>query len=338
MDRPLRILLLGGDAALWLGVSSSLGSRSSQIVVPGDIAEGDLRTAARDMDVVVVVIDHTAADPCAPLRLVKQARLERRSVVIASASDQRTAAEALGLGLAGYVVRGCAPGRLAAAIAQVADGGAFYDAPAAAVMHNTGDAQATGSMMSAARALASALELKDTYTGGHAERVTLLAIRMAKTALLEDAIPSEALEAGFLLHDVGKIGIPESILNKPGGLSETERLVLNTHPILGERIVAPLGFPESVRQVIRHHHERWDGLGYPDGLAGYDIPGAARLFSIADSIDAMTSVRPYRMPVSFEEAVEEIVRHAGTQFDPDLALLAREVFLNTPINLDLNAV
>lgn len=336
MKGPLRILLIGGDAALWVGISSSLGSRSSQIVVPGTITKAELTTTARDIDVVVVVADHTEADPCASLRLVKEAHLERRAVVIAGAADQRTAAEALGMGIAGYVVRGSAAEQLATAITQVSEGGAFYDAPAAAVLHNSEDAQATGSMMSASRALASALELKDTYTGGHAERVTLLAVRLAHAALLEDAMPSEALEAGFLLHDVGKIGIPESILNKPGQLSDTERRVLNTHPILGERIVAPLGFPESVRQVIRHHHERWDGLGYPDRLAGTQIPGAARLFSIADSLDAMTSIRPYRMPVPFEEAMDEIVAQAGTQFDPDLAHLAREIFLHAPI--DLNSV
>jgi HD-GYP domain-containing protein (c-di-GMP phosphodiesterase class II) len=219
------------------------------------------------------------------------------------------------------------------AISQVAGGGAFYDAPAASVLHGNEDAQAMGSMMSAARALASALELKDTYTGGHAERVTHMAIRLARAALLEDAMPSEALEAGFLLHDVGKIGIPESILNKPAGLTDTERRVLNTHPILGERIIAPLGFPVCVGQVVRHHHERWDGTGYPDRLRGEDIPGAARLFSIADSIDAMTSIRPYRLPVTFEEAVNEIKSHAGTQFDPDLAMLASEVFLDSAIRL-----
>jgi HD-GYP domain-containing protein (c-di-GMP phosphodiesterase class II) len=142
------------------------------------------------------------------------------------------------------------------------------------------------------------------------------------------------MEAGFLLHDVGKIGIPESILNKPGGLSDTERRVLNTHPILGERIVAPLGFPISVGHVIRHHHERWDGGGYPDGLAGEAIPGAARLFSIADSIDAMTSIRPYRRPVTFEAAIDEVMAQAGAQFDPTLAALAREVFADTTIHLN----
>ena len=334
MSRPLRILLIGGDTAMWVGLSSALRSRSSQIVVPNGLEESELLHASKDIDVVVVVTNHAESDPCAMLRSIRRARLQRRTVVIASASDQRTAAEALGMGVGAYILRGTTSDRLAMAISQVAEGGAFYDAPAAAVLHGVEDAQSAGSMMSAARALASALELKDTYTGGHAERVTLLAVRLAHAALLDDALPNEAMEAGFLLHDVGKIGIPESILNKPDRLTDTERLVLNTHPILGERIIAPLGFPDCVREVIRHHHERWDGGGYPDGLAGRDIPGAARLFSIADSFDAMTSIRPYRMPLPFEDAMDEIVSHAGTQFDPELALLAREVFLSAPVHLD----
>jgi ribonuclease P protein subunit RPR2 len=337
MPRSIRILLLGGDASLWVGLSAALGSGSSQIVVPNDIDPQDLRIASKDIDVVVAVIKHAEADPCAPLRLIRQVNLERRTVVIASAADQRTAAEALGMGVGGYVLRGASAERVATAVTQVAGGGAFYDAPAAAVLHGVEDTRTSGGMMSAARALASALELKDTYTGGHAERVTLLSVRLSQAALLEDAMPSEAMEAGFLLHDVGKIGIPESILNKPGTLTDPERRVLNTHPILGERIVAPLGFPECVRQVIRHHHERWDGSGYPDGLSGADIPGAARLFSIADSIDAMTSIRPYRRPVTFEEALDDVMLHAGSQFDPQLALLAREVFLDTPIHLHANS-
>ena len=333
MAHLIRILLLGGDSALWVGLQSALGSRSSQIVVPKDISADDLAGTARNIDVVVVVTNHSDPDPCAPLRLIRKAHLERRTVVIANASDQRTAAEALGMGIGGYVIRGASAKRIADAVCQVSEGGAFYDAPAASVLHSTEDALVTGGMMSAARALASALELKDTYTGGHAERVTHMAIRLAHAALLEDAMPSEAMEAGFLLHDVGKIGIPESILNKPDKLSDTERRVLNTHPILGERIVAPLGFPDCVQNVIRHHHERWDGGGYPDRLKGEDIPGAARLFSIADSIDAMTSIRPYRMPVTFDEAVEEVMRHAGTQFDPNLALLARDVYMESSVTL-----
>lgn len=187
--------------------------------------------------------------------------------------------------------------------------------------------------MAAARALASALELKDTYTGGHAERVTALAMRLARAADLDTESPADALEAAFLLHDVGKIGIPDSILTKPGVLTDTERRVLNVHPILGERIVEPLEFPDCVRRVIRHHHERWDGRGYPDGLSKTQIPRAARVFAIADVIDAMTSIRPYRKPVTFEAAIQEVLRHAGTQFDPALAALAEATFLDSPVEV-----
>ena len=335
MSRAMRIVLIGGDAAMWVALSRTLGARSSQIVLPGDVSLGDLVSASREIDVLVVVTSPADQDPCATLRLVKAARLERRTVVVAGAADQRTAAEALGMRVGAYVMRGSSMERLARAIEQVADGGAFYDAPAAAVLNAGSDISDTGGMMSASRALASALELKDTYTGGHAERVTLMAVRLAKAALLDDAMPNEAMEAGFLLHDVGKIGIPESILNKPHSLTEAERRVLNTHPILGERIIAPLGFPDCVRHVIRHHHERWDGGGYPDGLKGTAIPGAARLFSIADSIDAMTSVRPYRQPVTFEEALDDVLANAGGQFDPDLAQLAYEVFLKTPSEMQI---
>jgi ribonuclease P protein subunit RPR2 len=335
MTRRLRILIVGGDASLWVALSTELPG-SSQIVVPTEIDAATLKSAAKGIDVVLVVTDHASPDPCEPVRTVREAGLERRAIVIASEADQRTAAESLGLGIAGYVVRGTSARQIAAAVSQIAEGGAFYDAPAAAVLQRSSDTRTTGTMMSSARALASALEFKDTYTGGHAERVTSMAIRLARVALHQDALPSEALEAGFLLHDVGKIGIPESILNKPDRLTDTERRVLNTHPILGERIVAPLGFPPVVRQVIRHHHERWDGTGYPDGLAGNDIPVAARIFSIADSIDAMTSIRPYRFPVTFAGAVQEVMANSGIQFDPALCLLARDAFLISadPIHLE----
>ena len=333
-EKRLRILLVGGDTALWVGLSATLGDRSSQIFVPRDLDAAALEAAAADIDVIVVVTDAAHPDPCEPLRLIKAAGLGRRAMVLADGEDHRTAAEALTMGIAGYVRRGASPHHLARAITQVADGGAVFDAPAAEVITSQ-QAQGTvpNNLMAAARALASALELKDTYTGGHAERVTALAMRLAKAADMDDAVPNEALEAAFLLHDVGKIGIPDSILTKPGGLTDTERRVLNIHPILGERIVAPLGFPDCVRQVIRHHHERWDGLGYPDGLARTDIPVAARIFAIADVMDAMTSIRPYRKQVSFEDAVAEVIRHAGTQFDPALAALAEETFLDSPVEV-----
>ena len=324
---------------MWVALSSTLGSRSSQIFVPEGIDPDSLEMAARDIDVIVIVTKPGADDPAAPLRMVRKIGLQRGTVVIADGNDQKTAAEALALGIGGYVVRGSDASRLANAISEVAERGVSYAAPAADVLHHqletTESFAPSGEMnaMNAARALASALELKDTYTGGHAERVAALAMRLARAAMMDGALPDQSLEAAFLLHDVGKIGIPETILTKPGGLTDTERRVLQTHPILGERIIAPLGFPRVVADVIRFHHERWDGRGYPDGLEAEEIPPAARLFAIADAIDAMTSLRPYRRPLPFEQAVQEVLDNAGSQFDPDLCRLVGEVFLEGPAAL-----
>ena len=332
--KPLRILVIGGDASVWVGLSSTLGSRVSQIFVPPHVDLPSLTSMGADIDAVVVVAQAEDPDPCAPLRMLQAVGLAGRTVMVASGDDGRTATEALSYGIGAYVVRGSDPHRISSALTQVAAGGVFYDAPAATAMTSPNKIRPSSvGSMSAARALATALELKDSYTGGHAERVTAMAMRLARAAGLEDAEPSDELEAAFLLHDVGKIGIPESILGKPGRLTDTERRVLQTHPILGERVVAPLGFPECVRHVVRHHHERWDGRGYPDGLAGPDIPGPARIFALADVIDAMTSFRPYRAPLTLEEAVREILKNAGTQFDPALSALAEEVFLGDTVDL-----
>ena len=329
-QQPVRILLLGADASMWVGLSATLGARSSQIFVPKEIDLESISAAATSVDVVVLVLSGAGPDRLHPLHLIGQAGLEKRTIVLAQPEDQRVASDAILLGVAGFLQYGCSAERLATAIEHVTAQGVFYDASGAAELHSrigmTGGGNGP-SNLGAAKALASALELKDTYTGGHAERVSWLALRLARVAMIEDALPSEALEAAFLLHDVGKIGIPESILNKPAGLTDTERRVLETHPMLGEKVVAPLGFPDVVRHVIRHHHERWDGAGYPDGLAGTDIPAAARLFSIADVLDAMTSIRPYRKPVSFRAAVDEIKAHAGSQFDPELCELIDTAFL-----------
>jgi response regulator RpfG family c-di-GMP phosphodiesterase len=166
--------------------------------------------------------------------------------------------------------------------------------------------------------LASALESRDFGTSRHSRRVTSYATRLTLEVaprLLDD--PS--LEWGFLLHDVGKIGIPDGILLKPGRLTPLERRRMQEHAELGERLLAhvPLLNQEGAR-VIRSHHERWDGNGYPDRLSEEAIPLGARIFAVVDSLDAMTDERPYRAPVSWEVAVEEILRGRGGQFDPDV--------------------
>ena len=167
------------------------------------------------------------------------------------------------------------------------------------------------------QALAAAVDAKDPYTQGHSQRVAEYAVSLAKSlGLTEDEIALVHMTG--TLHDVGKIGVPDAVLKKPGRLDAEERRIMETHPALGEVIVRKA--PKLVASLpgVRHHHERWDGGGYPDGLQGEQIPRLARILALADSFDAMTSDRPYRKGMSWETALGEIARGAETQFDPDL--------------------
>jgi diguanylate cyclase (GGDEF)-like protein len=165
-------------------------------------------------------------------------------------------------------------------------------------------------------ALARALESKDIGTGAHSLRVTKYAAQLSRiidSAMLDD----QSVEYGFLLHDVGKLAIPDTVLMKPGPLDDAERRVMETHTILGAQILGrvPVLQGEGLK-IIRSHHERWDGTGYPDKLQGQEIPRSARIFFVADALDAMTTDRPYRKARTWNEAVQEIVGQAGKQFDP----------------------
>jgi response regulator RpfG family c-di-GMP phosphodiesterase len=165
-------------------------------------------------------------------------------------------------------------------------------------------------------ALASALESKDTVTRAHSQRVQRYAMELARE-VSPRLVDDPTIEYGFLLHDVGKIGIPDTILNKRGPLSDEERRLMKTHTTIGEQMLGGVAFLQGEGlKIVRHHHERWDGDGYPDKLVGTDIPLGARVFAVADALDAMTSDRPYRPARSWQEAGSEIMQQAKRQFDP----------------------
>ncbi len=161
------------------------------------------------------------------------------------------------------------------------------------------------------------LEAKHPYTRGHTQRVTQYSLMVAKAMDLSEE-DVRIIRDGATLHDIGKVGVSEEILNKKGKLSDEEMQQVRKHPIIGDEIISPIRFLSHTRPIIRHHHERIDGKGWPDGVDGRNLHLVVRLVSVTDAFDAMTSMRPYRQPLTYERICEEVIQNSGTQFDPDV--------------------
>jgi putative nucleotidyltransferase with HDIG domain len=232
-------------------------------------------------------------------------------IVVAADSDPEAVRASLRAGATSFVLTWSDLRALHATVAAALDGQGLV--PAEVVRPAL--EQAHGRIRAVVESLALAVEAKDSVTSRHLRSVTLLAVQLARQ-IDQEIAESDEFRYGCLLHDVGKIGVPERILGKPGPLDEDEWVVMRSHPDTGARVVEPLGLPQTVVDIVRHHHERWDGLGYPDGLAGEEIPLAARIFAVCDALDAMTSERPYRDPLPHSIAYARVRREAGRQFDP----------------------
>ena len=182
-----------------------------------------------------------------------------------------------------------------------------------------------------ATALANAIEVKDAHIHGHVERLAEIALTIGRRLGLSKHELS-ALELSAVLHDVGKIGIPDRILLKPASLTDDEREVMKAHAVIGDQMLRQLDLDE-IRPAVRHHHERWDGNGYPDRLAGERIPLLARIVAVADSIEAMTAHRPYRDPLPLRRVKEELVDGRGRQWDPQIVDIAQELIAENALDL-----
>jgi putative nucleotidyltransferase with HDIG domain len=203
----------------------------------------------------------------------------------------------------------------------------FVDADMEAAVHVIGSFSAVlatadeagpapaSSISTTIQALAQTIEAKDPYTRGHCDRVRSYACDIAEKMGLDSTF-IDNLVMGASLHDIGKIGVPEAVLTKPGKLTDEEFDTIKRHPVVGVEIVRSLGLPPAALAAIQHHHERFDGGGYPGGLKGSEIPLSARILAVADAFDAMTISRPYRPAMSVSSATEELRRRASTQFDP----------------------
>lgn len=185
-------------------------------------------------------------------------------------------------------------------------------------------------LSSSVRALVAATEARDRYTAGHAQRVTVTAVELAQAmGLSGDKL--RALAQGGVVHDIGKMEVPDRILNKPGTLTAEEQAVVERHPVAGYEMCKRLGFMKDELEVIRHHHERWDGTGYPNRLAGREIPLLARILAVTDVYDALTSDRSYRRAWPPEQARAYILQAAGRQFDPEVVRTWRKLNPGGPI-------
>jgi HD-GYP domain-containing protein (c-di-GMP phosphodiesterase class II) len=198
---------------------------------------------------------------------------------------------------------------------------------AAAVEHSQLVRRMETNYFSTVEALAAAIEAKDPYTRGHSKRVTQFGIVLAERFGVSDT-ELRTLQYGATLHDIGKIGIDEKILNKPGKLTPEEFEVIKHHPAIGERIIERVDFLQGARTVVRSHHERFDGTGYPDGLRDEEIPFLARVCCVADFYDALTSDRPYRRAFSVDTTIQYIKEGIGSMFDP---VIAKEFLEMSPV-------
>jgi HD-GYP domain-containing protein (c-di-GMP phosphodiesterase class II) len=191
-----------------------------------------------------------------------------------------------------------------------------------AAENTTADGHAGEVAEQVAAALVRAVDMRDGYTGRHCESVADLACRIGVRLRMHGA-DLRALELAACLHDVGKIGVPDAILNKPGPLDDLECERMRRHAALGAEMLAGVPGLERVAPLVRWHHERWDGRGYPDGLAGEEIPLACRVVAACDALHAMTVDRPYRPALAFEDALAELLAESGTQFDPEVVSAVR---------------
>ncbi len=342
----LRLLLVDDDPGLRALLRATLDAVDVEVDDAEDVPTALAAIGQQRPDAIVLDVNLPGMDGLAFCRQLKNERETNEiPIVVLSGSDGGTAEAALEAGAESFLRKPFSPLELLAVVERLAGG--LYGVPFRATKKREPEEQLLlyardlrhlleiergqrhlleNAYHETVTALATALETKDTGTRAHSQRVQRYALELTK-AIGPELIDDQSTEYGFLLHDVGKIGIPDGILLKPGPLTDAERRRMQTHTILGEQMLGGVAFfqGEGLR-VVRSHHERWDGAGYPDGIAGTEIPLAARIFAVADALDAMTSDRPYRKAMSWAAAGREILAESKRQFDPDVveSFVARE--------------
>ena len=335
----MRILLVDDEPALRALLRATFEGAHVQVDEAGTALEAEARIEKRRPDVIVLDLrmpGMSGTELCARLKGAERTR--KIPIVLLTGADAEEARTAQRAGAEALIRKPFSPLDLLAVVEGLA-GGTGSPAPGPRQARDAEEevllyardlrhllelerGQRTllqDSYLETVTALATALESKDSHTHSHSHRVERYAVELLAAIDAKRLENDPAIRYGFLLHDVGKIGIPDGILQKPGPLTPAERLRMETHTVLGEQMLGGVAFlqGEGLR-IVRSHHERWDGTGYPDGVAGTEIPLGARVFAVADALDAMTSDRPYRRALPWTAARDEIFAQAGKQFDPDV--------------------
>jgi ribonuclease P protein subunit RPR2 len=331
-------LLVDDDEGLRALLRTTFEAVDVEVEEAGDADSAQLRIEAAKPDAIVLDVSMPGLDGvayCAKLKTSPETR--DIPVVLLTGSDMANETIANEVGADAFMLKPFSPLELLAVVERLAGG--LHGTPYRAEGKRLPDEQLLlyardlrhllelergqrrlleSAYHETVTALAGALESKDLGTGEHSHRVRCYAAELAGQVAPE-LVENESVAYGFVLHDIGKIGIPDHILQKPGPLTTPERRLMQTHTVLGEQMLRGVTLLQGGGlEVVRSHHERWDGQGYPDGRGGTEIPLAARVFAVADALDAMTSDRPYRSAMRWADAEREILAQAGHQFDPDV--------------------
>lgn len=338
VEHPIEMLIVEDDPEVRQVLSELFGENGYQGLVAGDGEEGLEVFRSRRPPLVVTDLKMPKLDGVELVRRVKALDPDAAVVVLTGYGEVETAIETLKMGAADYITKPLNLDELLIAAERALErrrltieNREHQETLERRVQEQTQELaralEATeGAYRETLEALGSALDTRDIGTQAHSKRVVAYARMLAEALGVTDPRLTD-IERGVLLHDIGKIGIPDSILLKPGPLTPEEWTVMRTHPVLGRQLLSPIRFLQGAIPVVIHHHERWDGTGYPTGLRGEEIPLGARIFAIVDAFDAMTVDRPYSKAISPQAALEEIKRSAGTHLDPRLV----EVFLSLPL-------
>ncbi len=311
-------------------VQRGLQQSGFRVAAVRDVRSAMHRLALESFEVIVSDLSLPGMNGDEFLRHIRQMEPGMPFLMLTGSQDVKTAVQSMHDGADEYLIKPVTPGTLSSKVREAIE--RRQQVLADTKRYQTADMGRLIAFLRGVHAIVNALETKDQYTKDHSKKVAQSAVQMARLVPGMNKMSIREIRIGALLHDIGKIGIPLTILHKNGKLDDDEWQEIKRHPEYGVNILKPLGryYPE-VLAIVRHEHERWDGRGYPDGLSGTDIPLGSRIIMIADTYDAVCSTRPYRKALPKEAALEIIREGAGTQFDPSLVPIFEEVLPELPM-------